>query len=204
MTVRTRREREQAEREQAEREQAEREQAEREQAEREQLIVTAARKPAESEGWSAVTTPPLDSEVEYSQPVLHSHFKGRGAIMAAVAVEGCGVLAAALRTARTSATDERGAPAALSRAYTDFARERPALYDAMFTHAVDLPFATPEAPAALHEAFDELRLAVEPMAVDGDDPVLLTETYWASLHGLATLPRSGHLPWRPTTTAWHY
>lgn len=189
MTVRTRREREQAEREQAE---------------REQLIVTAARKPAESEGWSAVTTPPLASEVEYSQPVLHSHFKGRGAIMAAVAVEGCGVLAAALRTARTSATDERGAPAALSRAYTDFARERPALYDAMFTHAVDLPFATPEAPAALHEAFDELRLAVEPMAVDGDDPVLLTETYWASLHGLATLPRSGHLPWRPTTTAWHY
>ncbi|GAA1313729.1 TetR/AcrR family transcriptional regulator [Streptomyces sanglieri] len=167
---------------------------ERERAEREQLIVTAARKLAEAEGWSAVTTRRLASEVEYSQPVLYSHFKGRDAIMAAVAVEGCGVLAAALRTARTSATDERGALAALSRAYTDFARERPALYDAMFTHAVDLPFATPEAPAALHEAFDELRLAVEPMAVDGDDPVLLTETYWASLHGLATLTRSGRLP----------
>lgn len=118
---------------------------ERERAEREQLIVTAARKLAESEGWSAVTTRRLASEVEYSQPVLYSHFKGRDAIMAAVAVEGCGELATALRAARTAAKDERGALAALSRAYTDFARERPALYDAMFTHAVDLPFATPEA-----------------------------------------------------------
>lgn len=70
---------------------------ERERAEREQLIVTAARKLAESEGWSAVTTRRLASEVEYSQPVLYSHFKGRDAIMAAVAVEGCGELATALR-----------------------------------------------------------------------------------------------------------
>ncbi|MEY9994498.1 AcrR family transcriptional regulator [Streptomyces sp. V4I8] len=167
---------------------------ERERAERERLIVTAARELAESEGWDAVTTRRLAAEIEYSQPVLYSHFKGKDAIMAAVAVQGCADLAAELRTARTAAKGERGALAAVGEAYTSFGRRRPALYDAMFTYRVDLPFATPEAPEPLQQAFGELRTAVEPFAGEGDDPGLLTETYWAGLHGLVTLMRSGRLP----------
>jgi AcrR family transcriptional regulator len=167
---------------------------ERERAERERLIVTAARELAESEGWEAVTTRRLAAEIEYSQPVLYSHFKGKDAIMAAVAVEGCAELAVELRTARAAARGTREALAAVGEAYTAFARRRPALYDAMFTHAVDLPFATPQAPAPLQEAFGEILAAVAPIAVEGDDPGLLTETYWAALHGLVTLMRSGRLP----------
>ncbi|MFG2132088.1 TetR/AcrR family transcriptional regulator [Streptomyces sp. NPDC048751] len=167
---------------------------ERERAEREKLIVTAARGLAEAEGWGAVTTRRLAAEIEYSQPVLYSHFKGKDAIMAAVAVEGCAELAAVLRAARPAAEGARDGLAAVGEAYTAFARRRPALYDAMFTHAVDLPFATPEAPAALRDAFDELVEAVEPAVTEGDDPGLLTETYWASLHGLVTLTHSGRLP----------
>ncbi|GGY87384.1 TetR/AcrR family transcriptional regulator [Streptomyces poonensis] len=167
---------------------------ERERAERERLIVTAARELAEAEGWDAVTTRRLAAEIEYSQPVLYSHFKGKGAIMAAVAVQGCADLAQEMRTARTAAKGVREALAAVGEAYTTFGRRRPALYDAMFTHAVDLPFATPEAPAALQEAFGELVQAVEPIAARGDDVGLLTETYWAGLHGLVTLMRSGRLP----------
>ena len=165
---------------------------ERERAEREQLIVTAARELAESEGWDAVTTRRLAAEIEYSQPVLYSHFTGKDAIMAAVAVEGFAELAAELRTARTSATDTRQALAAVGGAYSAFAERRPALYDAMFTHAVDLPFATPEAPPALRDAFGELRETVRPLAGDAD-PETLTETLWSGLHGLLTLMRSGRL-----------
>ena len=167
---------------------------ERERAERERLIVTAARELAESEGWDAVTTRRLAAEIEYSQPVLYSHFKGKDAIMAAVAVQGCADLAAELRAARTKARGVRESLAAVAETYTSFARRRPALYDAMFTHLVDLPFATAQAPAPLREAFGELLLAVEPVAAEGDDPGLLTETFWACLHGLATLMRSGRLP----------
>jgi AcrR family transcriptional regulator len=165
---------------------------ERERAEREQLIVTAARELAEAEGWDAVTTRRLATEIEYSQPVLYSHFKGKDAIMAAVAVEGFADLAADLRTARTSTTDPRQALADVGAAYAAFAAARPALYDAMFTLAVDLPFATPQAPAALHEAFDELREAMRPLAQD-DDLETLTETFWSGLHGLVTLMRDGRL-----------
>ncbi|WP_426568566.1 TetR/AcrR family transcriptional regulator [Streptomyces canus] len=172
----------------------------RERAEREKLIVTAARELAESEGWDAVTTRRLAAEIEYSQPVLYSHFKGKDAIMATVAVQGFAELARELREARRAVAGgaggagDRESLAAVGRAYTAFARRRPALYDAMFTHAVELPFATPEAPAPLWEAFDELLAVVRPVAAEGEDPGLLTETYWAGLHGLATLMRSGRLP----------
>lgn len=166
---------------------------ERERAERERLIVTAARELAEAEGWEAVTTRRLAERVEYSQPVLYSHFKGKDAIMAAVAVEGFADLAAEMHTARTSANGPERALADVAAAYVAFAERRPALYDAMFNLAVSLPFATSEAPAALHAGFDELRQVVRPFA--GDDEVdLLAEVLWSGLHGLVTLMRGGRLP----------
>ncbi len=166
---------------------------ERERAERERLIVRAARELVEAEGWEAVTTRRLAERVEYSQPVLYSHFKGKDAIMAAVAVEGFADLAAELRAARGSANGPRQALAVVAAAYAAFAERRPALYDVMFSRAVRLPFATAEAPAALHAGFDELRQVVRPVAGD-DDEDLLTEVLWSGLHGLVTLTRGGRLP----------
>lgn len=125
--------------------------------------------------------------------MLYSHFKGKDAIMAAVAAQGFAEPAVELRMARTSAKGAREALAA-GETYTAFARRRPAFHDAMFTHTVDLPFAAPKAPVALREAFGELFHAVGPIAAKGDDPGLLTETYWAGLHGQVTHMRSGRLP----------
>ena len=169
------------------------ERRERERAARERLIITAARELAETEGWEAVTTRRLAERVEYSQPVLYSHFKGKDAIMAAVAVEGFAALAADMRAARRSARDPERALADVAAAYAAFAERRPALYDAMFNQAVSLPFATPEAPPALHAGFDELRQVVRPFAADDDEGVL-TEVLWSGLHGLTTLMRGGRLP----------
>jgi AcrR family transcriptional regulator len=166
---------------------------ERERAQREKLIITAARELAEAEGWQAVTTRRLAERIEYSQPVLYSHFKGMDAIMAAVAVEGFADLADEVRAARIAAPDTHRALAAVSAVYTAFADRHPAVYDAMFGQTVDLPFATPQAPPALHAGFDELAEAVRPYA-RGDDLGLLTETFWAALHGLVTLKRGGRLP----------
>jgi len=75
------------------------ERRERERAEREKLIIAAARELAETEGWDAVTTRRLAERVEYSQPVLYSHFDGKEAIKAAVAVEGFAELATGLTAA---------------------------------------------------------------------------------------------------------
>lgn len=112
--------------------------------------------------------------------------------MAAVAVEGIADMAVELRAARTSADNPQRALADVAAAYAAFADRRPALYDAMFNEAVSLPFVTPEAPAALHAAFDELRQVVRPIA--GDDEDLLAEVLWSGMHGLAALMRGGRLP----------
>src|SRR6201999_853225 len=81
----------------------------RERAEREHRIVAAARGIAEREGWAAVTIRRLADEIEYSQPVLYSHFANRDAIVAAVAVEGFEEIAAALREAASGSTGRRNA-----------------------------------------------------------------------------------------------
>jgi AcrR family transcriptional regulator len=170
------------------------ERRERERANRRQVIVTAARELAEAEGWDAVTTRRLADRIEYSQPVLYSHFEGKDAIVEAVAVEGFGELALSLGSARQGAGPPDASLQEVARSYVEFALANPALYDAMFTLATRLPFARPEAPAQLHGAFAELREALAPLAGDRD-PDTLTEVAWSELHGLATLTRGG--PLRP-------
>ena len=39
----------------------------------------------------------------------------------------------------------------------------------MFTHLVDLPFATEQAPAPLRGAFGELLVLVEPITAEGEE-----------------------------------
>jgi AcrR family transcriptional regulator len=169
-----------------------RERRERDLARRRQLIVTAARELAEAEGWDAVTTRRLAERVEYSQPVLYSHFTGKAGIVRAVALEGFADLAAELHSARTAARSPAAALRAVASAYQRFAQSRPAVYDAMFVLPTDLPFAAPGTPAAPRAAFAELLAALEPLAGDRDLETL-GEIAWSALHGLATLARSNRL-----------
>jgi AcrR family transcriptional regulator len=164
----------------------------RERAARRQLIVDTARQVAEAEGWDAVTTRRLSTEIEYSQPVLYKHFSGMDQVAAAVAVDGFAELGRLLRKARTGANTPDDALARIARAYLDFARDNPAVYDAMFTARTTLRFAEPDTPPELVTAFDELREAVSAIANEADADTL-TEVFWAALHGLVSLSRGGRL-----------
>ena len=159
---------------------------ERDRAARRQMIITTARTLAEAEGWEAVTTRRLSTEIEYSQPVLYKHFSGMEQLADAVAVEGFGELAKATRGARLGAGTDGDALARTARAYLDFARDNPAVYDAMFARATTLRFAAEDTPAELHAAFAELRHAVGAVGAEHDADAL-TEVLWAALHGLVTL-----------------
>ncbi|WIY01462.1 TetR/AcrR family transcriptional regulator [Amycolatopsis mongoliensis] len=157
----------------------------RDRTERGQRIVSAARELAEAEGWDAVTTRRLAALIEYSQPVLYSHFPGgKDAIMTAAALEGFAELASALAAARDSGI------AGVAAAYMAFADAKPALYDAMFSLASDLPFAQDDTPDVMKDAFDGLLAVVAPVAGEGE-PGILAEVFWGALHGLITLDR-GH------------
>ncbi|MET8540921.1 TetR/AcrR family transcriptional regulator [Kitasatospora sp. NPDC004799] len=172
------------------------ERKERERAARERLIVATARELAEQQGWDAVTTRRLAERIEYSQPVLYSHFRGKREIIGAVALEGAAELAVTLRAATAGAASEgpRARVTALARAYLDFAERNPAVYDAMFQLDGGLAFAQEETPEALKDGFAALLETLEEVAGEGVHPGLFTEVFWASLHGLATLTRAGRLP----------
>ncbi|MFD3479059.1 TetR/AcrR family transcriptional regulator [Streptomyces sp. NPDC058695] len=170
------------------------ERKERERASRERLIVATARELAEQQGWDAVTTRQLAERIEYSQPVLYSHFRGKREIIGAVALEGAAELAAAVRTATAAAHSPRERVYALAHAYLDFAARNPAVYDAIFQLDGGLPYAQDDTPEPLKDAFAALLESLDEVAGDGVHPGLFTETFWASLHGLATLTRSGRLP----------
>lgn len=165
---------------------------ERERAERRRLIITTARRLAEAEGWDAVTTRRLSAEIEYSQPVIYAHFANMDQLAQAVAIDGFSELAETLRTARTGASTAADALRRLAHAYVDFARQNPALYDAMFTRSTTLHFAADDTPPELEAAFAELRGVVAAVA-EHQDADTLAEVFWSALHGLVTLNRNRRL-----------
>jgi AcrR family transcriptional regulator len=168
----------------------------RQRAERESRIVEAARAIAEREGWDAVTIRRLADEIEYSQPVLYSHFENRDAIVSAVAIEGFKEINVALREAAPGSTGERNALENVAMAYLGFASRCPALYEAMFVLPTDLRFGEAETRPELRAGFEALATVVAPFCVDVDTA---TETFWAALHGLAELERAGRI--RPSASA---
>ena len=161
----------------------------REQAERRSRIIAAARELAEADGWEKVTTRRLADAIEYSQPVLYGHFPaGKSAIMKAVALQGFSEMTKAM--ASTSRRSGGGARIeALAHHYLGFAAANPAVYEAMFDLPIGATFGTDQSEAELREAFDQIK-AVLP---DQDDVETAAELLWSSLHGLATLDRSGRL-----------
>ncbi|MFE3281639.1 TetR/AcrR family transcriptional regulator [Streptomyces sp. NPDC059233] len=170
------------------------ERKQRERADRERLIVATARELAEQQGWDAVTTRRLAERIEYSQPVLYSHFRGKREIIGAVALEGAAEMAVVLRAAASGANGPRDRVAALANAYLDFAERNPAVYDAMFQLDGGLAFAQEDTPEPLKDAFAALLENLGDVAGEDVHPGLFTEVFWASLHGLATLTRARRLP----------
>lgn len=167
------------------------ERKERERAQRRQAIIDSARELAESDGWDAVTVRRLAERIEYSQPVLYSHFSGKRAIVSAVAEEGIGRLRDVLRAAREQADGSGAAMEAVARAYLSFAADNAALYDAMFVLDTELPFG-PDAPQTLRDCFEELERLFRPLVPEAETGEY-TEVFWSTLHGMAALDRSHRL-----------
>ena len=153
-------------------------------------IISAARRIAELEGWSNVTVRRLSDEISYSQPVLYAHFGSREGVLAAVATEGFQELGLAMERARKRL--KRGsAVESVADAYLGFAASSPALYEAMFSLSLSVPFGDTASPAELLFAFSQLR---ELFQAQSSHSEVVSELFWASLHGIAELTRTKRFP----------
>ena len=162
----------------------------RDRATRRTQITTVARQIAEAEGWPSVTLRRLSDKICYSQPVLYSHFENREAIVSAAAVEGFQELGERLKVARER-VNRRGPIDAVATAYLEFAAVSPALYEAMFNLSLNVPFGDDGTPAELRFAFSQL---MHLFSAESRNSEVCAELFWASLHGLADLTRTGRLP----------
>ena len=153
-------------------------------------IISAARRIAELEGWPSVTVRRLSDEISYSQPVLYGHFESREAILAAVAIEGFQEIGLALEKARKRAKPGKMVESVAS-AYLDFAASSPALYEVMFSLSLNLPFADTATPPELRFAFAQI---LEMFQGQSSKPEVLSELFWAGLHGIAGLTRTRRFP----------
>ena len=153
-------------------------------------IISAARRIAELEGWSSVTVRRLSDEISYSQPVLYAHFGSREGVLAAVAIEGFQELGLAMEQARKHV--KRGsATKSLADAYLEFAASSPALYEAMFSLSLSVPFGEAATPPELQFAFSQI---LELFEGQGPKSEVLSELFWAALHGIAELTRTKRFP----------
>ena len=153
-------------------------------------IISAARRIAELEGWSNVTIRRLSEEISYSQPVLYAHFGSREGILAAVAIEGFREIGLALEKARKRV--KRGNPVeSVAAAYLEFAASSPALFEVRFSLNLSVPFDDAATPPELRFAFAQL-LELFPGPRSRSD--VLSELFWASLHGIAELTRTRRFP----------
>ena len=153
-------------------------------------IISAARRIAEFEGWSHVTVRRLSDEIAYSQPVLYAHFESRERILDAVAIEGFQEIGLALEKARKR-VKSGNVVESVAAAYLKFAASSPALFEVMFLQSVSVPFDEAATPPELRFAFAQLR---ELFQGQGSKSEVLSELFWASLHGLAELTRTKRLP----------
>ena len=153
-------------------------------------IINAARRIAELEGWSNVTVRRLSDEISYSQPVLYAHFESREGILAAVAIEAFQEIGLALEKARKQS--KRGnAVESVANAYLEFAASSPALYEVMFSLSLNVSFDDPATPPELRFAFSQL---LELFKGQGSKSPVLSELFWAGLHGIAELTRTKRFP----------
>ena len=159
------------------------------QARREQII-SVARRIAELEGWPNVTVRRLSEEISYSQPVLYAHFGSREGILNAVAIEGFQEMGVALEKARKRS--KRGNRIeSVAAAYLEFAALSPALYEVMFSLNLSVPFDDAATPPELRFAFSQL---LELFQGQNTKSEVISELFWASLHGTAELTRTKRFP----------
>jgi AcrR family transcriptional regulator len=157
-------------------------------AERRQQILDAARRIAEADGWTAVTSRRLADAIEYTQPVLYGHFPGgKAEIMRTVALAGFAELAAATQAAGAGKTGAQ-AVTAVADVYLDFAATHPSLYEAMFQLPIDVRFAQDDVETELRSGFDALGAAL-----GHDHDGTATELLWSALHGMSLLERAGRM-----------
>lgn len=180
------------------------ERKERERTEVREKILDAALDFFAREGSEGVTMRALADAIEYSPPVIYSHFRDKDAIIRELCNRQLRTLAKHF-SAIAGVADPVERLRGIGRAYVDFALANPSHFRFMFLTAHPLPMEEDDNPHRgnpQEDAYAFLKHTVEAAIASGQlrpeltDAEELTQICWASAHGVVALQNvKGSEPW---------
>jgi len=146
-----------------------------------------------TEGWQSFSIRKIADAIEYSVPVIYSHFENKDAILLEFNRKGFHLLAEALADAKAGHTDPADQLRAMGRAYWNFAFANKEYYQLMFglgiptcETAVKIP-----AMAEFNRVIIDSIVAMVPQGQQpAFEPFLKYQSFWSMLHGLVSINMS--------------
>jgi AcrR family transcriptional regulator len=167
-----------------------------------QRILDTAEQMLESEDLSALSMREVARRAGVTHQAPYHHFADRESILAELVCQGFTELARRLTKANNLAAkaDKRRVIVEAGLAYVGFAIDHPGIFRIMFRRELCDATRFPAAMVASERAYAELQRLVAVLHEGSASPVLAS-TYWAQVHGLASLLVDGPLGEQLTTVA---
>ena len=143
-----------------------------------------------SEGWQSFSIRKIADAIEYSVPVIYSHFENKDAILLEFNRKGFRLLTDALAAAKAGQSNPADEIRAMGRAYWDFAFSNKEYYQLMFGLGIPTCETVSKIPAM--QDFNQVIMSSIVAMVPKDkplpfDPFLKYQSFWSMLHGLVSI-----------------
>jgi len=153
-------------------------------------ILTAAWQIVEAEGWAALSMRRIADAIEYSAPVVYTHFENKDAILHEFTKDGFSKLADALQAAKDKEATPDNQLRAIAHAYREYAFSHREYYQLMF--GLGIPTCdVVNAVAETKKVSNVLLGTVEAVMKSGNNPdgdvFLKYHTFWSILHGMVSI-----------------
>lgn len=144
-------------------------------------ILTVAKKIAVKDGWDGVTIRRIAAEIQYSLPVIYSHFKDKAEIIFLISEEGYEKLSESIQQIdEKQETDVKTKAVEYANAYFNFGIENIAVYQAMYGESFAYKRVSTKGEELYNAVVDKFQGMVT-------DPSATLNMIWSNLHGLVSL-----------------
>lgn len=157
-------------------------------------ILQAAWEVVRAEGWQALSIRKIADAIEYSVPVVYTHFESKDAILHEFTKEGFRLLTEVITQQHDSQTDASRQLEAMAEGYWNFAFAHKEYYQLMF--GLGIPACEQVKRMAEMKAFaDIVHAVIQEVIRSGNQPetdaFLKYHTYLSILHGLVSIQMTG-------------
>lgn len=154
------------------------------------MILDTAWQMVVTEGWHSFSIRKIADAIEYSVPVIYSHFENKDAILLEFNRKGFELIAVALEQAKAGELEPANQLRVMGRAYWKFAFENKEYYQLMFGLGIPTCETISRIPAIgkFAEVIIGSIIAMVPTGQKpGFDPWLKYQSFWSMLHGLVSI-----------------